>query len=242
MRPSTRYEIKYRITPQRADAVRAWIARNMEPDAFGEGGSSQYHVHSLYLDDADWRIYKETRNGNRQRFKLRARIYDFEGVSPAFLEVKARNGEAMTKSRAVVTRADACAVLAGRVPDCPPSAALDNFRNHMDRYRATPRAWVTYRRSAWVGGDRGLVRITFDDHIQCAPPTVDLAAPAKWYELPEVRGLVVLELKYTGSYPAWVAETVRTFDLERKSMSKYRHAVELVRSLPASTARPGGSA
>jgi hypothetical protein len=42
---------------------------------------------------------------------------------------------------------------------------------------------------------------------------------------------VILELKYTGSYPAWVAETVRRFDLERKSMSKYRHAVEALRSL-----------
>ena len=148
MRPSTRYEIKYRITPQRADAVRGWIARNMEPDAFGEGGSAQYPVHSLYLDDADWRIYKETRNGNQQRFKLRARIYDFAGISPAFLEVKARNGEAMTKSRAVVSRADACAILAGRVPDCPPSSPLDDFRNHVDRYRAYPRACAcTYPRT-----------------------------------------------------------------------------------------------
>ncbi len=242
MRPSTRYEIKYRITPERADAVRAWIARNMEPDAFGEGGSSQYHVHSLYLDSVDWRIFQETRNGNQQRFKLRARIYDFEGVSPAFLEVKARNGEAMTKSRAIVSRADACAVLDGRLPGCKPTEALDNFRNHMDRYRATPRAWVTYRRSAWVGGDRGLVRITFDDQIRCAPPTQALAAPPKWHDLPDVHGLVVLELKYTGSYPAWVAETVRTFDLERKSMYKYRHAVEVIRSLPPSAARVGDRA
>jgi hypothetical protein len=226
MRPSTRYEIKYRISREHAEAVRVWIARHMEPDAFGEGGAARYHVHSLYLDNADWRIYRETRNGTKTRFKLRARIYDFEGVSPAFLEVKARDGEAMTKTRAVVSRADARAVLSGQLPSCPDSAALRNFRDHTDRVRAYPRVWVTYVRSAWVGGDRGLVRVTFDSDIACAPPTEGLVAPTRWHLLPEVRDKVVLELKYTGSYPRWLAETIRTFDLERRAMSKYRQAVE----------------
>ena len=228
MRPATRFEIKYRILPERAEEVRRAIARHMEPDAFGEGGSARYDVHSLYLDNADWRIFRETRNGNFARFKLRARIYDFEGVSPVFLEVKARQGEAMTKTRAVVSREDGAAVLAGGLPSCPSTAALDNFRDHMDRYRAYPRAWVTYERSAWVGGDRGLVRVTFDSAIRCGHPTEGLAPPERWLPLPLVEGLVVLEIKYSGSYPRWVAEIVRTHDLERKSMSKYRHAVDVL--------------
>jgi hypothetical protein len=234
MRPATRYEIKYRILPERADEVRRAIARNMEPDAFGEGGSARYDVHSLYLDSPDWRIFRETRNGNFARFKLRARVYDFAGVSPVFLEVKARQGEAMTKTRAVVSREDGVAVLDGRLPGCAPSAALDNFRDHMDRYRAVPRVWVTYDRSAWVGGDRGLVRVTFDSKVRCGTPTVGLEPPEQWYDLPLVEGLVVLEIKYSGSYPRWVAELVRTHDLERKSMSKYRHAVEVLTAGSAS--------
>jgi hypothetical protein len=91
---------------------------------------------------------------------------------------------------------------------------------------------VTYQRSAWVGGDRGLVRVTFDTEIRCAPATGGLVEPALWYPLPEVKGLVILELKYNGSYPGWVAETVRKFDLERRAMSKYRHAVDVVTGLP----------
>ena len=163
VRTATRYEIKYRIPLDQAEQVRTWIARYMEPDAFGEGGSSRYDVHSLYLDDADWRIYRETRNGNFSRFKLRARTYQFLDDAPVFMEVKARDGEAMQKSRAQLRRPDAIAILEGRLAaNVKYDGPLDNFRNHMDRYRAFPRVWVTYKRSAWVGGDRGLVRVTFD--------------------------------------------------------------------------------
>ena len=116
----------------------------MEPDAFGEGGSARYSVHSLYLDSADWRIYRETRNGNFSRFKLRARTYKFDDTTPVFLEVKARDGEAMQKTRAVVDRPEAISILDGRIPTSAKGFALENFRNHVDRYMAFPRVWVTY--------------------------------------------------------------------------------------------------
>lgn len=239
MRIATRYEVKYRIAPERAEQVREWISRYMEPDANGEGGSAKYHVHSLYLDSADWRIYRETRNGNFSRFKLRARTYAFDDRTPVFLEVKSRDGEAMQKSRAQVDRAEAVRILEGQVPTGNLKGhAIENFRNHMDRYRAYPRAWVTYERFAYVGGDRGLVRITFDSAISCAPPTSGMTEPPRWYTIDEVAGIVVLELKYSGSYPAWAADTVRRFDLERRSMSKYRHAVEVLRGMEQDCNRP----
>lgn len=203
----------------------------MEPDAFGEGGSARYSVHSLYLDSKDWRIYRETRNGNFSRFKLRARTYKFDDKTPVFLEVKSRDGEAMQKTRAVLDRAEAIAVLSGGIPYAAKGHALENFRNHVDRYQAYPRVWVTYDRSAYVGGDRGLVRITFDSKVCAAPPTEGMTEPPQWYPLPIVKDIVVLEVKYSGSYPKWVADTIRRFDLERKSMSKYRYGVELVRGM-----------
>jgi len=228
---SARYEIKYRISHELADRVQSAIARYMEPDAYGEGGTARYPVHSLYLDSSDWRIYRETRNGNFARFKLRARCYNFNGGN-VFLEVKSRAGEAMRKSRAEVSRDDAVRVLKGQLPLTAKGWGLENFRNSMDRYRAYPRSWVTYDRGAWVGGERGLVRITFDSAIATAWPTENFTAPPQWYPLPIVKNLVVLEVKYSGSYPLWVAETIRRFDLERRSMSKYRYAVELLTAMP----------
>lgn len=230
-RPATRFEIKYRISPDHGAALREHIERMglMTPDENGEGGSALYSVHSLYLDGPDWSIYRDTRAGNFERFKLRARCYAFTHDAPMFMEVKHRAGEAMWKTRAPVPRRDAVRILNNEPVDARWTPALENFRAWMDRRRAFPRVWITYRRYAYVGGARDLVRITFDTRIQAAPPTLDASEPPEWFPIKEVWSLEVLELKYTGSYPRWLAELVRRFDLERKAMSKYRHGVDLIR-------------
>lgn len=222
--------MKYRIAPELASAIQSWLPRHMEPDPYGADGSAVYDVHSLYLDSADWSIYRDTRAGAYARFKLRARCYTFDPADPMFLEVKSRQGEAMWKTRARVSRATAADIFAGRAPEeWAGSPGLDAFLDQVDRRRAYPRAWVTYRRSAWLSKDGGNVRVTFDDRIRCAPPTADLSEPSRWWPLPEVEGLVVLELKYSGSYPSWTADLIRKYGLERRSMSKYRHAVDVLR-------------
>lgn len=232
---TTRFEIKYRIEPALAARLRAWLEHygHVQADEHGEGGTAAYHVHSLYLDGPDWSIYRDTRNGLFSRFKLRARTYAFHPTAEVFLEVKHRAGEAMWKTRAAVPRAEAIRLFEGGIPDMAPSPAMDNFRMQMDQRRATPRCWVSYRRHAYVGGTRDLVRITFDSAIVAAPPTPKMSEPARWHPLPEVRALVVLELKYTGAYPGWVGDMIRQFHLDRWSMSKYRQGVEVIRSLPA---------
>lgn len=230
----TRFEIKYRISNEHAAAVSAWIRGYMDPDENGEGGEASYDVHSLYLDSTDWSIYRDTRNGLFRRFKLRARTYEFTPQAPVFLEVKSRAGEAMWKSRAEVSRPEAIRILAGEPAlNSRPTPALEEFLMQRDLRNAIPASWVTYRREAWVGQDREtLVRVTFDSKIRCGIPTADLSEPPAWYDLPDVRDVVILELKYTYSYPPWIAELVRRFNLDRKSMSKYRHSVEVLRMEP----------
>jgi hypothetical protein len=227
----TRFEIKYRISEEHAASVSAWLKNFMEPDENAEEGGAAYDVHSLYLDSEDWSIYRDTRNGLFRRFKLRARTYAFTPDAPVFLEVKSRAGEAMWKSRALVPRQEAIRILAGEPAlNLPSTPALEEFLMQRDLRSAVPKCWVTYQREAWVGKDReSLVRVTFDSKIRCGEPTADLSEPPCWYDLPEVKQLVILELKYTHSYPPWIAELVRAFDLERKAMSKYRHSVEVIR-------------
>ena len=235
MATTTRFEIKYRINHAHADAITRWLKQFMEPDAFGEGGGASYSVHSLYLDSDDWSIYRDTTCGRFRRFKLRARTYAFTPEANVFLEVKSRAGEAMWKSRGEVPRAEAIRILNGHAPlNLRSTPALEEFRAQMDLRDAIPKAWVTYRRDAWVGFDRGnLVRVTFDYLIRCAPPTADLSEPPFWYDLPDVKGVMILELKYTHSYPPWISDLVRHFDLDRKAMSKYRHAIDLMLGDPA---------
>lgn len=225
MHPTVRYEIKYRIPPQTAEEMAHHIGRYMTADEHGEGGSACYPVHSLYLDSPGFRLYRDTVEGAFSRYKLRARCYNFAAERSFFLEVKSRRGEAMTKSRALADIESTRSALLG-VGDPDGNKALGTFLARRDDLRARPTTWITYDRAAYVGGERSLVRITFDSRVRAALPTPDLGEPPTWYDLPEVVGLVVLEIKYTGSYPAWVAETVRRFNLTRSSMSKYKQGVD----------------
>ncbi len=225
MRPSVRFEIKYRVPPGVAEDLAAHLARYMQPDEHGEGGGASYPVHSLYLDAPSFSIYRETAEDAYSRYKLRARCYDFAPGRKFFLEVKSRSGEAMTKTRAAASFEETRQILSGAGSDRS-DPALAAFMAARDGRRARPVAWITYDRAAYVGGERSLVRITFDSEVKAALPTPDLSEPARWYVLPEVVGLVVVEVKYTGSYPAWVAETVRRFGIHRSSMSKYRQGID----------------
>ncbi len=226
-----RFEIKYRLGEDHAEALRAWIRRSgfLEADEHGEGGSAAYNVHSLYLDSADWSIYKETRAGLQQRYKLRARCYEWSANAKVFMEAKHRAEEYMWKTRAEIGKADAVRILNNEIPlKAKATAALENFRGLMDRRHAFPRVWVTYRRHAYTNNVRDLVRVTFDTKIRAAPPTQNLSEPLTWHTVPEADGVEVLELKYSGSYPGWVGDMVRKFDLERRAFSKFRYGVDLI--------------
>lgn len=232
MRQAVRYEIKYRLSPRHAEDVVRHISRYMKADEYGEGGSACYPVHSLYLDSPDYSCYWDTAKKAVSRYKIRARCYNFAEERTFFLEIKARNGEAMTKSRGMASLPETRDILHGLLPHrSRPDPGLDAFIQKRDARRARPVAWITYQRAAYVGGERSLVRVTFDTQIRVAPPTDDLSEPPRWYDLPEVAGLSVLEIKYTGSYPAWVAEAVRRCDLTRMSMSKYRQGIEHMTNL-----------
>ena len=173
------------------------------------------------------RTYRAKVEGAFIRFKLRARCYNFQPARSFFLEVKARQGEAMTKTRALCSLEETRRLLEGAERDRD-DAAMVNFCRERDNLRARPAAWITYDRAAYVGGERSLVRVTFDSDIRVGLPTADLSEPGRWYALPEVKGAVVLEIKYTGSYPMWVAETIRRFGLVRSSMSKYRQGIDVL--------------
>jgi hypothetical protein len=64
------------------------------------------------------------------------------------------------------------------------------------------------------------VRVTFDRQLVYKvsnDPEVSLNGGGWQHNL----GGVVLEIKFTGCYPAWLGRMVQYFDLQQQSMSKY---------------------
>ena len=84
---------------------------------------------------------------------------------------------------------------------------------------------VRYLRQAFesrVGDD---VRVTFDRRLSLnITRGPELGLNGSGWQRPPERG-VVLEIKFTRGYPAWIGRLIREFGLQAQSMSKYARLV-----------------
>jgi len=223
---SQRFEAKYRINAAQAMAVRDLIYPYMDADPHG----SAYPVTSIYLDSPDLAMYWSSERGEERRHKLRIRTYDGGGHETCFFEVKHRHNQIISKDRAVVHQSAARMLLAG-APTHPdmltnPARDMDSlylFQDLLTRYNASPRLVVRYLREAHLSKMDEPLRITFDTEITCLPsehfdPEAWFASPY-WFEPPDLP--IVLEVKFTDTFPGWVEDIVHRLNLRRDSFSKY---------------------
>jgi len=235
---ASRFELKYLIDERRAGAIRDFLGGYLEPDAYARADQGNaYPVYSLYLDSPALALYRQTTHGLKNRFKLRIRFYDGQPESPAFLEIKRRQHDVILKERAATTRPgvrrlldhghlDFAELVLGNGGASRAMAAADRFWDLRASLGAQEVLYVTYVREAYVSPGSSQVRVTFDRQIRACPydRREGLAVPAQG--TPLSIGGVVLELKFTDRFPAWMGEMVRAFNLQRRSMAKYVHCVE----------------
>jgi SPX domain protein involved in polyphosphate accumulation len=231
-----RFELKYIVDEPKAHALRDFARSYLRPDEFADPNAGySYPIHSLYLDNAGLHLCTSTIEGHKNRFKLRIRYYDDKPDSPVFFEVKRRVTDAILKKRAAVRRDAAMRLLAGHSPhptdllkpaDVKAFDSLCQFCELRNKIDAFGKVIVSYVREAWVTPDNNSVRMTFDRNIRGSIYKNDLHA----------RGLVdgaktdipgvVLELKFTDRFPAWMRDAVHIFNLQRCSVPKYVECIE----------------
>lgn len=226
-----RFELKYHIDESAAQVVRAAMTSRLELDPFGRDQPDwSYPIHSLYLDSPELALYHSTLNGERNRFKLRVRFYDGDSEDPVFLEIKRRVNECILKERAIIYRDRLGSILHQLWPTpadlINPSAtqleAARNFCRRIDQLRAVPVSHVSYRREAWFSPGHNAVRVTIDRDIVCEPrntysTSARMAQPTHVFE----PGEIILEIKFTERFPAWLARVVRDLSLVRTGAAKY---------------------
>src|SRR5437762_13887744 len=72
----SRFELKYLIPEETALLVRDFVRSYLQMDEYSVGRPNySYPVHSLYLDSQQLKLYWDTINGDKNRFKLRLRYY-----------------------------------------------------------------------------------------------------------------------------------------------------------------------
>ncbi len=229
-----RWELKYVIPEETALAVREYIRPYLELDEYGAGRPNlSYTIHNLYLDSDDLAIYWGTINGDKNRYKLRLRFYEDNPKVPIFFEIKRRMNDAILKQRGGVKRHAVGSVLGGQHPgpddlvsgDARQLVAIQRFVELMIRDQAVPTAHVTYEREAWISPVDNSVRVTMDRNVFISPEfttrfTAQMDEPSCVFGK-----LVILELKFTGRFPDWFKDLVRTFNLRQGSASKYADGI-----------------
>jgi hypothetical protein len=187
--------------------------------------NGEYPSVSLYLDSDNLQLCRESLRGLLKRFKLRIRSYTDDSDYPRFFEIKRRANTAIIKSRAAVLHNDIAPLLSGQfVPSLQNSQteadALKQFQLYMKSVGARPKVLIRYMRQAYEDDGENRVRVTFDRQLVYKisnDPIVSLNGGGWQHNF----GGVVLEIKFTGCYPAWLGQMARYFNLQKQSMSKY---------------------
>ena len=225
-----RYECKYQVSESLARDIQRAAMAHVRPDEYAaRQADHSYSVASLYLDSADLRLHQETLGGHKNRFKLRVRTYTDDSSAPAFFEIKRRRGNVITKSRAVLARAQVAAFFASQLDYAAFSprdvTCLTEFAGRIQELAARPITIVRYLRQAYAGVFDDDARVTFDRRIVCAAATTPEVRHGGPGWLPVESDRVLIELKFRGQIPGFMQRLVRDFELTRISYSKYGNSV-----------------
>ena len=227
-----RHEIKYRINEIKAAAVEEFIRPYLQLDRYSKLRRGRaYPIVSLYLDSENMLLCRQTLRGHKNRFKLRIRSYTDEPGYPRFFEIKRRMNTIIIKNRARVRDQDVATLLSGS--SLPPQdystdeKTLNQFQLYMNSINAKPKVLIRYMRQAYEDTSHNRVRVTFDRELcynVSSSPEV-LFNSQGWQHHPISWGGVILEIKFTARYPAWLGRMVGCLNLRQESFSKYATSI-----------------
>jgi len=229
---TSRYECKYLISASTADAIRRYLSAHAVLDPFSaRQPDHRYRVLSLYLDSPTLRLYWDTAQGVRNRYKLRLRYYSEEGDGPVFFEVKKRADVIVRKNREAVSRRQANQFLLTGRCDLDQSSGndLSEFLGRCQEAGAQPVLRLRYKREAWQSRSIDPVRITFDTELEhCLLSDRGLRETRPDWHTTPIDAEVILEVKFTDLRPHWLDQMLQMFQLDKVSVAKYAESIEQV--------------
>lgn len=227
-----RYEVKYLISERKAAEVSRCCRDQMPPDPNSvQAPGSQYPVLSIYLDSPRRDLMRHTLEKHSNRYKLRVRTYraprEPQDGLPMFFEVKQRIDTVIRKTRARLEGGLGEALLwndlaepGGNGFDDATRAGLDEFLSRRRQIAARPVVGVYYTREAYEASSADRVRITLDRNLCFGLLTPGASGNGAMWS-PTDPGGVILEIKFTNTYPAWVMHMLHRLELLRCGVCKY---------------------
>ena len=178
----------------------------------------KYLIRSLYFDTPEDKALLEKQSGISRRQKFRIRYYNGD-TSFIHLEKKSKAGGLGTKVQAVLTYAQAQAIVDGNTDwmmgsDDP---LIRELYTHMKSERLGPKTIVDYTREPFIY-PAGNVRVTLDYNIRSGMRCTDFLNP-DCVTVP-VSDAIILEVKWDGFLPDIIRDAVSLADRREGSFSK----------------------
>ena len=212
-----RVEKKYLLTKEQYEYLTNAISPYMSVDQYGET-----EIRNIYFDNNDNELIETSLKKPEYKEKLRLRSYGVpKPDSTVFFEIKKKYRGVVYKRRISMKLREAYGYIAtGELPE----HLIGNIPVEIDymvrRYRLYPKAFISYKRTAYAGKTDPDLRITFDRDITSRYSDVRLESTAPGSKLlPEEHYL--MEIKIPGAMPLWLAHVLSEKNIFPHSFSKF---------------------
>ncbi len=243
-----RYELKYVIPISLVEPISEFLMTYCNLDYHSQQEHTHfYKVNSLYFDTPNLTFAKNRLYTKNPRFNMRVRTYDMQINNPEyFLEIKAKDANAINKYRAKVDREE----WENMFTNVNYRTALQGDKEEMEnknlfymtaiKYNASPIILTQYKRRAFVSSVDEYVRVTMDVDMKChlqedfslvvnQDKLINYDSELVYAKEPNRASgsHVILELKcYPHQVPLWLLDLIRRFELTRTSFSKYLSSLQ----------------
>ena len=223
-----RFEFKYILDLALRDKIESSIANFMHPDPIVASKPDQkYVVRSLYFDDPYYSSYYDKIDGLIHRAKFRLRTYTNNPTEncSTYLEIKGRQGQMVFKKRVpMLPETDQFIRQAGSditqkiIDYAEPGYVRDRFRFDYLRKSIKPVMAIDYQRRPYHTRYSQDFRLTFDDSLYGLYTDSLYSNDTNKRSL--LRGYTVMEIKFRAHIPAWFHSIIKSYELQRVSVSK----------------------
>ena len=215
-----RHEEKFICSEKQLTLIKSRLQTILPLDVNQEG--EDYQIRSLYFDTFDDRLFRESVDGVKRRHKYRIRFYNMQ-TGFFRMERKDTDGRLKQKRSAPFALEQVVDVIDGKGFVSSDQEPLREVYLLQQTEGLRPVTIVDYRRTAFTY-PTGNIRITFDRDISCTPRVEEFLDPHALLYPVMPYGKHILEVKYDGILPGYIAAVLDIGSLTQVSFSKYAYA------------------
>lgn len=225
-----RYEFKYFMSSKISDEIFNQSLNFMNIDNYAQfNKDNKYLVRSLYFDNDDYNNFFEKVDGIKIRKKFRLRSYDkkLNSKIPIFLEMKGRVHDRIIKKRLLIDRNDLKYFeklnnLEELYKKYNKNTLIKDFIYDVKKKKIKPKIIIDYNRRPLINKFGLYFRLTFDsDLITSKSNHLFYNKDKSNFALQYKPGNSILEVKFERSIPAWFHRIIQSYNLNRRSISKF---------------------